>query len=127
MSFQLQGGNPVNNDYDYQSGSGMDSFMSRSIDEVSWQSTLGSAFVSLSELPIGLSPTSSTPTNYDATQLSGSQSATTVLGGSGTGNPSDGGSPASGGLSGLNINATQQTITLGDGTNNRLILGSGSF
>jgi len=127
MSFQLQGGNPVNNDYDYQSGSGFDNFISRSIDEVSWQSNLGSVYNSLSELPIGLSPTSSTPTNYDATQISGSQAQTTTLGGSGTGNSSGGGVAASGAASGLSINATQQTITLSDGTNDRLILGQGSF
>jgi hypothetical protein len=127
VSFQLQGGNPATNDYDYQSGSGMDNFMSRSIDEVSWQSNLGSVYTTLSELPIGLSPTTATPTNYDATQITGSQSGTTTVGGTGTSNPSGGGVAASGAASGLSINPTQQTITLSDGTNDRLILGQGNF
>lgn len=81
MSFQLQGGNAVSNDYDYQSGSGMDNFMSRALDEVSWQSSLGTVYNTLSELPIGLSPTSSTPTNYDATQVSGSVGGSISMGG----------------------------------------------
>ena len=113
MSFQLQGGSAVNNDYDYESGSGMDGFMSRSIDEISWQTSLGSSYNGLSELPIGAYQTSSTPTNYDATQVSGSQSGASAVGGS------DG----SGTSGGLTINATDGNITLSDGTNNRLILG----
>ena len=117
MSFQLQGGNAATNDYDYQSGSGMDSFMSRAIDEVSWQSSLSSTYTSLSTLPIGLSPTSATATNYDATQMSGSQSGTTPVGGS----------SGSGSSAGLAINATNNVITLNDGVNDRLILGKGSF
>lgn len=80
MSFQLQGGNPVSNDYDYQSGSGLDSFLSRSIDEISWQSTLGTSYNSLSELPIGVYPTSATPTNFDLTQVTGSQGGTSSVG-----------------------------------------------
>lgn len=115
MSFQLQGGSAATNDYDYQSGSGMDNFMSRSIDEVSWETSLGSTYTSLSTLPIGLSPTTATNTNYDYTQISGSQSGTTTVGGS------QGGS--AGGTGSLLINATQQNITLSDGTTNRLLLG----
>lgn len=80
MSFQLQGGNPATNDYDYQSGSGLDNFLSRSLDEVSWQANLGAVYNSLSELPIGLSPTTATPTNYDATQVSGAQGGTSTVG-----------------------------------------------
>ena len=113
MAFQLQGGNPASNDYDYQSGSAMDSFMSRAIDEVSWQANLGSTYVSLSTLPIGLSPTSATATNFDSTQISGSQSGTSTIGGSN----------GSGSSAGLAIDATNNVITLGDGTNDRLILG----
>ena len=119
MSFQLQGGNAASNDYDYESGSGMDSFLSRSIDEVSWQSNLSSNYVSLSELPIGLSPTTATPTNFDTTQLSGSQSGTTTLGGAAGG--------SAGGSGSLAINATSSQIILNDGTNDRLIIGAGSF
>lgn len=119
MSFQQQGGNAVSNDYDYQTGSGMDNFLSRSIDEVSWQANLGTAYNSLSELPIGLLPTTATPTNFDATQISGSQSGTTTLGGSAGG--------SAGGSGSLAIDATNNVITLNDGTNDRLILGSGSF
>lgn len=119
MSFQLQGGNPVNNDYDYQSGSGMDNFMSRSIDEVSWETSLGSTYTSLSTLPIGLSPTTATPTNYDATQISGSQSGVATVGGSAGG--------SAGGSGSLQIDANNNVITLNDGTNDRLIIGSGTF
>lgn len=116
MSFELQGGNAANNDYDYQSGSGMDGFLSRSIDEVSWQSTLGATYTSLSQLPIGTLPSSSTPTNYDATQITGSQSGTTTIGGSSGG--------AAGGTGGsLQIDASNNVITLNDGTNDRLLLG----
>jgi hypothetical protein len=119
VSFQLQGGNPASNDYDYESGSGMDGFLSRSIDEVSWQSTLGTAYNSLSALPIGAYQTTATPTNFDQTQISGSQSGTTTLGGSAGG--------SAGGSGSLQIDATNNVITLNDGTNDRLILGSGSF
>lgn len=118
MAFYLDGtgGNAAANDYDYQSGSGMDNFLSRSIDEVGWETSLGATYTSLSTLPIGLSPTSSTPTNYDATQISGSQGDTTTLGGS-SGN--GGGS--------LQIDATNNVIKLSDGVNDRLIIGQGSF
>lgn len=119
MSFQLQGGPAQTNDYDYQSGSGMDSFISRSLDEVSWQANLGSAYNTLSELPIGVYPTTSTPTNYDLTQISGSQSATTTLGGTGSGN--------AGAAGGVSLDATNNVIMLNDGTNDRLILGAGTF
>lgn len=121
MSFQLQGGNAASNDYDYQSGSGMDSFMSRSLDEVSWQATLGANYNSLSELPIGAYPTTTTPTNYDATQISGSQSGTTTIGGAAGG--------SGGGSGSLQIDANNNVITLNDGTNDRLLLGqqSGGF
>jgi hypothetical protein len=105
MAFQLQGGNAASQDYDYQSGSGMDNFMSRSIDEVSWQANLGSVYNSLSELPIGLSPTSSTPTNFDATQISGSQGGITTVGGNNGSNSN-----------GISINPTTNTITLNQGT-----------
>lgn len=111
----MQGGSAANNDYDYQSGSGMDGFMSRSIDEVSWQTTLGSTYVSLSTLPIGQYPTTTTPTNYDATQISGSQSGVATVGGSAGG--------SAGGSGSLQIDATNNVITLNDGTNDRLILG----
>lgn len=126
MAFQLQGGNPASNDYDYQSGSGMDNFMSRSIDEVSWQANLGSVYNSLSELPIGLSPTSATPTNYDQTQISGSQSATTTLGGAGTGNSTGlavANIPSNQLTAGIQIQAGSNNITVNDGTNNRAIVG----
>lgn len=119
MSQTLLGGNASTADYDYQSGSGMDNFMSRSIDEVSWQTSLGAVYNTLSELPIGLSPTTATPTNYDATQISGSQSGSSTVGGS------TGGS--AGGSGSLQIDATNNAITLNDGTNDRLILGQGSF
>lgn len=123
MPFQLAGGNAANQDYDYQSGSGMDNFMSRSIDEVSWQSSLGTNYNTLSELPIGLLPTTATPTNNESTQVSGASSGTAVLGGTGTGNASGGGSAASGTAAAINIDSGSQNITIFDGTNNRLILG----
>jgi hypothetical protein len=116
MPYQLMGGSAAANDYDYQSGSGMDSFMSRSIDEVSWQSSLGTQYNTLQELPIGVYPTTSTPTNYDLTAISGSQSGTTTIGGASGG----GGASSAGGLA---INATDQNITLSDGITNRLLLG----
>lgn len=120
MSFQLQGGNAASNDYDYESGSGMDSFLSRSIDEVSWQPTLGAEYNTLSQLPIGTSPTTATDTNYDSTQITGSQSGASSLGGS------TGGSAGSTGA-GITVDSNNNVITLSDGTNTRLILGQGSF
>lgn len=93
----------------------MDNFMSRAIDEVSWETSLGSTYTTLSTLPIGLSPTTATPTNYDSTQITGSQSGTTTVGGTGGGN-----SGASGGLA---VNATNNNITLNDGSNDRMIIG----
>jgi len=119
MSFQLQGGNAATNDYDYQSGSGMDSFMSRAIDEVSWQSNLASTYTSLSQLPIGVLPSSNTPTNFDATQITGSQGGTTTVGGSAGG--------SAGGSGSLQLDPANNVITLNDGTNDRLILGKGNF
>lgn len=101
MSFQLQGGNAATNDYDYQSGSGIDGFMSRSIDEVSWQSTLSSDYNSLSELPIGTMPTTATPTNFDATQVSGSIGNSISMGG-GSANGSGGGSSGNIVIDGVN-------------------------
>ena len=80
MSQQLLGGNASTTDYDYQSGSGMDNFMSRSLDEVGWEATLGSVYTTLNTLPIGLSPTTATATNYDATQITGSVGGNTQLG-----------------------------------------------
>lgn len=120
MSQQLLGGNASTADYDYESGSGMDSFISRSIDEISWQSGLGTIYNTLSNLPIGTSPTTATPTNYDATQISGSQSGASTIGGA------TGGSAGSAGA-GVTIDSTHNVITLSDGTNTRLILGQGSF
>lgn len=113
MAFQLQGGNAANQDYDYQSGSGMDNFMSRAIDEVSWQSSgLGTSYNTLSQASIGqsaYSPTSTaTPTNYDTTQISGSQGDTTTVGGTGTGN--------SGTPGGMTLNPQTNTLTLNNGT-----------
>lgn len=105
--------NAAANEYNYQTGSGMDSFLGRSLDEVSWQNTLASSYNTLSTLPIGTSASTATPTNYDTTQISGSSSGTTSVGGS------DG----SGSSAGLQINATDGNITLSDGTNNRLLLG----
>lgn len=115
MSFQQLGGSAANNDYDYQSGSGMDNFLSRAIDEVSWQTNLGTFYNSLSELPIGTYPTQSTPTNYDLSAQSGSQNGSSTLGGTGTGNAANGGS--------LSISPNQQQITISDGTNQRLLIG----
>jgi hypothetical protein len=101
MAFDLQGGSAASNDYDYQSGSGMDGFMSRSIDEVSWQSTLGSYYTTLGTLPIGQMQTTATPTNYDATQVSGSVGGAITVGGGST-NGSGGGSAGSIVIDGIN-------------------------
>lgn len=105
MAFQLQGGNAANQDYDYQSGSGMDSFMSRSIDEVSWQTTLGTTYNTLAQAPIGSSAftnlSTSTPTNFDATQVSGSMGGTVSVGG-GSNSGSGGGSAGNVIIDGIN-------------------------
>lgn len=101
MAFQQQGGSAANNDYDYQSGAGIDGFLSRSIDEVSWQTTLGTSYVSLPSLPIGQLPTSSTPTKFDATQVSGSVGGAMTLGG-GSAQGSAGGSSGSVVIDGTN-------------------------
>lgn len=83
--------NPVRQAYDYGSGSGMDSFLSRSIDEVSWQNTLGASYNTLSNLPIGAYQTSATPTNFDSSQVSGSIGGAIAMGG-GSSSGSGGGS-----------------------------------
>lgn len=112
MSFQLQGGNASSNDYDYQSGAGIDNFMSRSIDEVSWQSSLGSSYSSLSELPIGLSPTTATPTNFDATQVSGSLGGGVSMGGN---------SSSAGGSGNVVIDGSNGRISVFDKSGNEVI------
>jgi hypothetical protein len=101
MAFQLLGGSAANQDYDYQSGAGMDNFMSRSIDEVSWQTTLGANYNTLSSLPIGLMQTTATPTNFDATQTSGSLGGTISVGG-GSNSGSGGGSAGNIVIDGIN-------------------------
>lgn len=93
MSQQLLGGNASTADYDYQSGSGMDNFISRSIDEVSWQTQLGTVYNTLSTNPIGAQTSGTTATNMDTTQVSGSQGGALTLGGgsaSGSGGSSSG-------------------------------------
>lgn len=113
MSFQLEGGNATAADYDYESGSGLDSFISRSLDEVSWQSSgLGSTYTTLNNLPIGTSPTSSTPTNYDQTQVSGSQGGAVTLGG---GSASGSGGTSSGQVT---IDGVNGAITIQDSNGN---------
>lgn len=114
MAFTQRGGSAASNDYDYQSGSGMDGFLSRSLDEVAWETTLGSTVSTLGNLPIGVSAPNAI--NYDASQLSGSQGDTTTLGGSA------GGSAGSNGGN-LQIDAGNNRITLSDGSNTRLLLG----
>lgn len=80
----MQPGNAGTNEYNYITGSGMDDFLSRSIDEVSWQDSLSSVYTSLNTLPIGQSPTTATPTNYDTTQVSGSLGGAYSMGGGST-------------------------------------------
>jgi hypothetical protein len=106
MAFQLQGGNAANQDYDYQSGSGMDNFMSRAIDEVSWQSSgLGTSYNTLSQSSIGQSAytyaSTATPTNFDTTSVSGSLGGTISVGGGST-NGSGGGSAGNVVIDGIN-------------------------
>jgi hypothetical protein len=122
MPFQLQGGNPATSDYDYQTGSGMDTFLSRSIDEVSWQTQLGSAYNSLSQMPIGSMPTTATPTNYDSTQISGSQGGSSTLGGSTGGSAVGGASPGAGVT--FNASSSGNNIEINDGSVNRAIFGN---
>lgn len=100
--------NPVGNDpttvsYDYQNGSGFDSFMSRSLGEVVWQTSLNSFYNTLAQYPVGQSPNQAI--NYDAAQIAGSQAGTTVMGSSGTG---------SGG--GIAMDATNGAISLNNGS-----------
>ena len=93
MSQQLLGGNASTADYDYQSGSGMDNFISRSLDEVSWQTQLGTVYNTLATNPIGAQTSATTASNMDATQVSGSQGGALTLGGgsaSGSGGTSSG-------------------------------------
>lgn len=114
MAFTQRGGSAASNDYDYETGSGMDGFLSRSLDEISWENTLGATYTSLGTLPIGVS--NSNAINYDQSQVSGSQGDTTVLGG-------NAGGSAGTSNGNLQINAGQNNITLSDGTNVRLLLG----
>lgn len=124
MAFQLQGGNAASQDYDYQSGSGMDNFMSRSIDEVSWQSNLGSVYNTLSELPIGLMPTTATPTNFDASAVSGSVGGAITLGG-GSASGSGGSASGSGSSGSILIDGTNGAISILDNNGNTVgVLGN---
>lgn len=80
----MQPQNPVQQSYDYQNGRGLDGFMSAALDEVSWETNLESVYNTLSQAPIGqsaYSPVSNAiPTNYDTTQITGSQGGTATIG-----------------------------------------------
>lgn len=108
----MQPGDAGASEYNYITGSGMDDFISRSLDEVSWQNTLPSVYTTLSTLPIGQSPTTATATNYDATQVSGSMGGSVSLGGGST--------QGNGGASSGNvvIDGTNGTISILDNNGN---------
>lgn len=119
----MQGdGNPATQQYDYQNGRGLDSFMSAAIDSVSWETSLSSTFNTLSQAPIGQSAFTNNAINYDQSQISGSQSATSTIGGGGGASAGTAGANPQGGT-GLQVNATQNNIIVNDGTYNRALFG----
>jgi len=105
--------NAVSQEYNYND-SGIDNFMSRSLDEVSWQNTLGSYYNTLGNLPIGSSPTSATPINYDQAQQGGSQNNIVQIGGSN----------GSGSSSGVQLDSSNQQIVVTNGGQTQVIIGN---
>lgn len=112
--------NPVNQSYDYQSGRGLDGFMSAAIDNVSWETTLSTTYSTLSQSPIGQSAysPSTTAINYDQSQVSGSVGGSVTLGGSST--ATGGGSGGGSGGGKLVIDSTNGVIRIFDNNGNEV-------
>lgn len=91
--------NPARQVYDY-STSGINGFLSRSIDEIQWENTLDAHMNTLSN-----TPQESTQQNYDATQVSGSLGNTLQIGS-------------------VNINGSDGNITLDNNGTAQMIIGS---
>lgn len=98
--------NSASQEYNY-TNSGIDNFLNRSIDQVTWQSSLDASlnmpgYGTLTTLP---SPPANNAVQYDATQVSGALGNTLAVGN-------------------VNINGSDGNITLSDGVTNRLLIGT---
>lgn len=102
--------NPASQDYDYTS-SGIDNFLGRAIDSVSWQTSLEAVLnmpgtETLSTMPSSAQANNSTTQmNYNNSQVTGQLGNTLSVG------------------SGIQMNSNG-TIVLNDGTNDFLLMGS---
>lgn len=98
-------GNSTSQNYDYTQ-SGIDAFLSRAIDQVSWQTTLESSIAYPGSGTLaGLPPqANSNNQRFDSTQTTGSLGDTFQVGG-------------------VAVNGSQGNITMSDGTNQFLIMG----
>lgn len=97
---------PTSQNYDY-SQSGIDNFLSRAIDTVSWQTTLDAMLnfpgsETLTTLP---TPPASNNLNMDSAQVTGSVAQTMAVGD-------------------VNINGSAGNIILSDGSNDRVLIGN---
>lgn len=97
---------PTSQEYNYTS-SGIDNFLNRSIDQVSWQTTLDASLnmpgtESLTTLP---SPPNTNQLNMNSQAVSGAVGNTMAVGD-------------------VNINGSQGNIILSDGTNDRVLIGN---
>lgn len=91
--------NPARQVYDYTQ-TGINSFLSRSIEDVAWESTLDAHLNTLQNTVVD-----STAQNYDTTQVTGSLGNTLQMG---------------------NVNINQNSITMSDGANTVLFIGNDS-
>lgn len=94
--------NPARQTYDYSNSGIMGGFISRSIDDVSWENTLDAHLNTLNNVP--LAAPQSTAQNFDATQVTGSMGNTLQVGS-------------------VNINGSDGNITLANGGVTQMVLG----
>lgn len=106
MAFNAPASTPTSQDYDYTS-SGIDNFLGRAIDQVSWQTTLDAVLnMPGNETLTTLPPSPPTNTmNMENQAISGSQGNTFTVGN-------------------ININGSAGNIILSDGTNNTVAIGA---
>jgi hypothetical protein len=110
--------NPAAQSYDYQNGRGLDTFMSASIEEVSWETSLSSVYNTLAQAPIGSSALTSTAINYDASQVSGSVGGAITVGGSAT--ATGGGTAGGSGGGNIVIDSINGVIRIYDSNGNEV-------
>lgn len=97
---------PTSQNYDY-SNAGIDNFLNRAIDAVTWQTTLDAVLnypgsESLTTLP---TPPPSNAMNMNSAQVTGSMAQTMAIGN-------------------VNLNGSQGNITVNDGSNTNIVIGN---